>query len=182
MHPSGNASPFASVANVIFDPKRETARGTIGIQHAFPWFVGLEPQEQVWDHSTYSKNRQRFLDGDLARKFLQETVQQATDKGLVSDELFTVDGILIEAWASLKSLKPIHGKDGDDSKDPPPDDPGNPTVDFHGEKRANDTHRSTTDKESCLARKGKGSAPTVFGQCADGKPERVSGGWGFTDF
>lgn len=122
----------------------------------FRWFVGLEPQEQVWDHSTYSKNRQRFLDGDLARKFLMETVRQATDKGLVSDEHFTVDGTLIEAWASLKSLKPIHGKDGDDSKDPPPDDPGNPTVDFHGKKRANDTHRSATDKESRLARKGKG--------------------------
>ena len=122
----------------------------------FRWFVGLGPQEPVWDHSTYSKNRQRFLDGDLARKFLMETVRQATDKGLVSDEHFTVDGTLIEAWASLKSLKPIHGKDGDDSKDPPPDDPGNPTVDFHGEKRANDTHRSTTDRESRLARKGKG--------------------------
>jgi transposase len=122
----------------------------------FRWFVGLGPQDPVWDHSTYSKNRQRFLDGDLARKFLVETVRQATAMGLVSDEHFSVDGTLIEAWASLKSLKPISGKDSDRGNHPPPGDPGNPTVDFQGEQRGNDTHRSTTDGESRLARKGKG--------------------------
>jgi transposase len=119
----------------------------------FRWFVGLGPHEQVWDHSTYSKNRERFLSGDLARRFLAETVCQATTKGLMSDEHFTVDGTLIEAWASLKSLKSI---DGDDKKDPPPDDPGNPTIDYRGEKRSNATHRSKTDAESRIARKGKG--------------------------
>ena len=122
----------------------------------FRWFVGLAPQEAVWDHSTYSKNRKRFLDSDLARKFLQETIRQATEKELVSDEHFTVDGTLIEAWASLKSLHPIAGKEEKDPPHSPPDDPGNPTVDFHGETRRNDTHRSTTDADSRLARKGKG--------------------------
>jgi len=121
----------------------------------FRWFVGLAPQERVWDHSTFSKNRKRFLDGDLARKFLLETVRQATTKGLVSDEHFSVDGTLVEAWASLKSLKPM-SKENSDRRDPPHQDPGNPSVDFRGETRRNDTHRSTTDPESRLIRKGKG--------------------------
>jgi transposase len=121
----------------------------------YRWFVGLAPQERVWDHSTFSKNRKRFLDGDLARKFLLETVRQATAKGLVSDEHFSVDGTLVEAWASLKSLKPV-SKEDSDKRDPPPSDPRNPSVDFRGETRRNDTHRSTTDPESRLIRKGKG--------------------------
>jgi transposase len=121
----------------------------------FRWFVGLAPQERVWDHSTFSKNRKRFLDGDLARKFLLETVRQATVKGLVSDEHFSVDGTLVEAWASLKSIKPVTEEDTE-GRDPPPDDPGNPSVDFRGETRRNETHRSTTDPESRLIRKGKG--------------------------
>ena len=91
----------------------------------FRWFVGLAPQERVWDHSTFSKNRKRFLDGDLARKFLLETVRQATAKGLVSDEHFSVDGTLVEAWASLKSLKPVKEEDTEEN-DPPTQDPGNP--------------------------------------------------------
>jgi transposase len=118
----------------------------------FRWFVGLGPLERVWDHSTYSKNRDRFLAGDLARRFLAETVEQAGRQGLISDEHFTVDGTLVEAWASLKSLKPFTGE----RKGGPPDDPGNPAVDFHGEKRSNATHRSTTDADSRIARKGKG--------------------------
>ena len=90
-------------------------------------------------------------EGDVAREFLAEVVRQAQTKGLTSDEHFTVDGTLIEAWASLKSFQRK-----DQKKGPPPDDPGNPTVDFHGEKRSNQTHESTTDPDARLARKGNG--------------------------
>jgi hypothetical protein len=90
------------------------------------------------------------LDGDVAREFLCEVVKQAQEKKLTSDEHFTVDGTLVEAWASLKSFQ---RKDG---KHTPPGDPGNPTVDFHGENRSNQTHESTTDPDALLARKGHG--------------------------
>jgi transposase len=116
----------------------------------FRWFVGMNLDEPVWDVTVFTKNRDRLLDGDVAREFLMETVGQAREKNLTSDEHFTVDGTLIEAWASLKSF---HRKD---EKNTPPDDPGNPTVDFHGEKRSNDTHESTTDADALLARKGSG--------------------------
>jgi transposase len=116
----------------------------------FRWFVGMNLDEPVWDVTVFTKNRDRLLDGDVAREFLCEVVKQAQEKKLTSDEHFTVDGTLIEAWASLKSFQ---RKDG---KNPPPDDPGNPTVDFHGEKRSNQTHESTTDPDALLARKGNG--------------------------
>src|SRR3954449_10297941 len=116
----------------------------------FRWFVGMNLDEPVWDVTVFTKNRDRLLDGDVAREFLGEVVRQAQEKKLTSDEHFTVDGTLVEAWASLKSFQ---RKDG---KNPPPDDPGNPTVDFHGEKRSNQTHQSTTDPDALLARKGSG--------------------------
>ena len=116
----------------------------------FRWFVGMNLDEPVWDVTVFTKNRDRLLDGDVAREFLCEVVKQAQEKKLTSDEHFTVDGTLVEAWASLKSFQP---KDG---KTTPPDDPGNPTVDFHGEKRSNQTHESTTDPDALLARKGNG--------------------------
>jgi transposase len=116
----------------------------------FRWFVGMNLDEPVWDVTVFTKNRDRLLDGDVAREFLSEVVKQAQEKKLTSDEHFTVDGTLLEAWASLKSFQP---KDG---KNTPPDDPGNPTVDFHGEKRSNQTHQSTTDPDALLARKGNG--------------------------
>ena len=116
----------------------------------FRWFVGMNMDELVWDVTVFTKNRDRLLDGDVAREFLCEVVKQAQEKKLTSDEHFTVDGTLVEAWASLKSFQQ---KDG---KNPPPDDPGNPTVDFHGEKRSNQTHESTTDPDALLARKGNG--------------------------
>ena len=116
----------------------------------FRWFVGMNMDEPVWDVTVFTKNRDRLLDGDVAREFLCEVVKQAQEKKLTSDEHFTVDGTLVEAWASLKSFQQ---KDG---KNPPPDDPGNPTVDFHGEKRSNQTHESTTDPDALLARKGNG--------------------------
>jgi len=116
----------------------------------FRWFVGMNLDEPVWDPTVFTKNRNRLLEGDVAREFLAKVVGQAQAKGLTSDEHFTVDGTLIEAWASLKSFQ------RKDQKNTPPDDPGNPSVDFHGEKRSNQTHESTTDPDARLARKGNG--------------------------
>src|SRR5215475_1704612 len=116
----------------------------------YRWFVGMNLDEPVWDVTVFTKNRDRLLDGDVAREFLCEVVKQAQSQGLTSDEHFTVDGTLIEAWASLKSFQPKG------EKNCPPDDPGNPTVDFHGEQRSNETHESTTDPDARLARKGNG--------------------------
>ena len=116
----------------------------------FRWFVGMNLDEPVWDVTVFTKNRNRLLEGDVAREFLCEVVSQAREKNLTSDEHFTVDGTLIEAWASLKSFQRKDEKQG------PPDDAGNPTVDFHGEKRSNQTHESTTDPDALLARKGNG--------------------------
>jgi transposase len=116
----------------------------------FRWFVGMNLDEPVWDVTVFTKNRNRLLEGDVAREFLCEVVNQAQENNLTSDEHFTVDGTLIEAWASLKSFQRKDRKNG------PPDDPGNPTVNFHGEQRSNQTHQSTTDPDALLARKGHG--------------------------
>ena len=115
----------------------------------FRWFVGLGMDDEIWSPTTFSKNRDRLLQGDVAAAFFDAVVDQARQAGLLSDEHFTVDGTLLEAWASLKSFR---RKDGDPTA--PPDDPGNPTVNFHGEARRNDTHQSTTDPDARLARKG----------------------------
>src|SRR6266849_6597682 len=117
----------------------------------FRWFVGLNADDAVWDATVFTKNRDRLLEADIAKQFLAQVVAQAGERGLTSDEHFTVDGTLLEAWASVKSFQPKAGE-----KTPPPDDPGNPTVNVHGEKRSNETHQSTTDPESQLARKGPG--------------------------
>jgi transposase len=117
----------------------------------FRWFVGLNMDEEVWHATVYSKNRDRLLEADVAREFFRLVKAEATRLDLMSDEHFTVDGTLLEAWASLKSFKRKDGQQG-----PPPDDPGNPTVNFHGEKRKNDTHASTTDPDALLACKGAG--------------------------
>jgi transposase len=117
----------------------------------FRWFVGMNLDEEVWDPTTFTKNRERLLDADVAREFLSQIVKQAREKGWTSDEHFTVDGTLIEAWASLKSFQRK-----DQNKAAPPEDRGNPTVNFHGEKRSNQTHESTTDADAKLARKGSG--------------------------
>jgi transposase len=117
----------------------------------FRWFVGLSMDEPVWDVTVFTKNRERLLEADVARQFFQLVVEQARELDLMSDEHFTVDGTLLEACASLKSFQ----KSGEE-QGPPPDDPGNPTVDFHGESRSNKTHESTTDADALLARKGSG--------------------------
>jgi transposase len=119
----------------------------------FRWFVGLNLDEPVWDATVFSKNRERLLKGGIAQGFFQAVLEQACAQGLLSDEHFTVDGTLIEAWAGHKSFK---RKDQSAAKTPPDDDPGNPSIDFHGEQRRNDTHQSTTDPEALLARKGPG--------------------------
>jgi transposase len=119
----------------------------------FRFFLDMNLDDPSWDATTFTKNRDRLVQHEVARHFFEEVVRQAKQAGLMSAEHFTVDGTLIEAWASLKSFR----KKGEKPQDrPPPDDPGNPTVNFHGEKRSNDTHQSTTDPESKLARKGNG--------------------------
>jgi transposase len=117
----------------------------------FRWFVGLNMDESVWVPTVFSKNRDRLLRSDIAEKFFAQVLEQARHQELLSDEHFSVDGTLIEAWASQKSFQK---KDQDQT--PPPEDPGNPTVNFHGENRSNDTHESTTDPEARLARKSSG--------------------------
>jgi transposase len=117
----------------------------------FRWFLDMNLDAESFDASTFAKNKERLLQADVSRLFFEGVVRQAKEASLISAEHFTVDGTLIEAWASLKSFRP-RGERG--KKQPPPDDPGNPTVNFHGEKRSNATHESTTDPEAKLARKG----------------------------
>ena len=117
----------------------------------FRWFVGMNIDDPVWDVTVFTKNRERLLAAGVANTLFAEVLAQASSRALLSSEHFTVDGTLIEAWASHKSFK---RKDGSDQQ--PVDDPGNPTVDFHGERRSNATHQSTTDPDARLARKGKG--------------------------
>jgi transposase len=119
----------------------------------FRWFLDMNWDEPGFDHSSFTRNRARLLEHDVAGEFFRTVVEQARALKLTSDEHFTVDGTLIEAWASLKSLRP-KGEDRNDRT--PPDDPGNPSVDFHGERRQNATHQSTTDPEARLAKKGAG--------------------------
>lgn len=116
----------------------------------YRWFVGLSLDDPIWDATTFTKNRDRLLDGDIAGAFFSEVLAAIKADGLLSDEHFTVDGTLLEAWASHKSFKPK----GTDRT--PPDDPKNPTVNFHGQPRRNDTHQSTTDPDARLFKKGGG--------------------------
>lgn len=120
----------------------------------FRWFVGLGVDDPVWDHSTFSKNRDRLLEGEIAAKFLNAVLSQPRVKRLLSTDHFSVDGTLIEAWASMKSFKPKAVADG--GGDPPASAGRNAEVDFKGQKRSNDTHRSTTDPEARLYKKGPG--------------------------
>ncbi len=117
----------------------------------FRWFVGLNVDEPVWVPTVFSKNRDRLMEGDVAEKFFARILDQASAAGLTSDEHFSVDGTLIEAWASHKSFQRK-----DQTETPTPDDPGNPTVNFHGEERSNQTHESKTDADARLARKSGG--------------------------
>ena|SRR5215207_713832 len=119
----------------------------------YRWFLDMGLMEPSFDPTVFTKNRQRLLKHDVAQQFFDAVVRQAADLGLLSDDHFTVDGTLIEAAASLKSFRP---KDKPPEDEPPPDDPGNPRVNFRGQRRSNATHRSTTDSEARLAKKGTG--------------------------
>jgi transposase len=122
----------------------------------FRWFVGLSMDDTVWHPTTFTKNRDRLLQGEIAARFFDAITVQARAAGLLSDEHFTVDGTQLEAWASLKSFRPRDAAPGD-----PPDDPGNPSVNFRGERRSNATHASTTDPDAQLYRKANGQAATL---------------------
>ena len=117
----------------------------------FRWFVGIGVDDAAWDHSTFSKNRDRLLEGDIAAKFLSAVLAQPRVKRLLSSDHFSVDGTLIEAWASMKSFKPRDG-----GEEPPAAGGRNAEADFHGQKRSNQTHASTTDPDARLYKKGPG--------------------------
>lgn len=131
----------------------------------YRWFVGLTPDARIWDETVFSKNRERLLNGAIASKFFQKVLELAETEGLVSSEHFSVDGTQIQAWASHKSFQPKDadqkpgGGNSDDDTGRPQGTPaeGNPSIDFHGEKRTNETHESKTDPESRLYKKSKGS-------------------------
>lgn len=121
----------------------------------FRWFVGLNLDDDIWNHSTFTKNRDRLLEGEIAQRFFEEVLAMAKKQGLVSQEHFTVDGTIIEAWASHKSFQ---RKDDDSDDDEPPKGSGrgkNPDVDYQGQKRKNDTHESKTDPDARLYRKSR---------------------------
>ena len=121
----------------------------------FRWFVGLNMDDEVWNATTFSKNRDRLLRGEIAEEFFTAVLDLARGKELLSDEHFTVDGTMVEGWASLKSFQPKD--ESERHSNDKPDDPGNPTVNFHGQKRSNKTHESTTDADLRLFKKTKGS-------------------------
>lgn len=141
----------ASLLQILFTVRSERQLcERINYDLMFRWFVGLSMDDRVWDHSTFSKNRDRLMAHEIDELLFQAIKKQAYAKKLLSREHFSVDGTLLEASASLKSFKPRDKSQDDDSDD------DNQGVDFHGEKRSNKTHQSTTDPESTLFRKGKG--------------------------
>jgi transposase len=166
----------------------------IGYNLLFRWFLDLQPSEQVWTPEVFSMNRQRFADHGFVQTFFDRVVREALLEGVASREHFAVDGTLIQSYASLKSVRPIDTTDERVSDGSDDDDPGNPTVNFHGQKRANATHRSIVDPEARLARKGDGQPAllshsvhvlmdTTSGLCLDvavdeanGRAERIQAG------
>ena len=135
----------------------------------FRWFVGLNMDDLVWDATVFTKNRDRVLGGEVAKVFFQEVLAEARRRSLLSDEHFTVDGTLIEAWASHKSFKPKDQSDSDEGG-------SNPSVDFRRQRRTNDTHASRTDPEARLYKKSKGAESRLcyMGHLMIDKPPRVS--------
>jgi transposase len=135
----------------------------------FRWFVGLSLDAEVWDETVFTKNRERLIEGDIARKFMAAVLNQGSVKALLSDDHFSVDGTLIEAWASMKNFRP---KDG--SGEPPA--PGrNGDRDFHREKLSNQTHASTTDPDAVPQRPGPARQARLSGARSDGEPARSGG-------
>lgn len=141
----------ASVLQMLYSIRSERQlMEQLNFNILFRWFVGLNMDDRVWAATVYTKNRARLLQGHVDERFFNAILAQARDKGLLSEEHFTVDGTLIEAWASQKSFQ------RKDRPKPPSDDPGNADVDFRGEKRTNDTHESKTDPQARLFRKARG--------------------------
>ena len=138
----------------------------------FRWFVGLGVDDPVWDHSTFSKNRDRLLEGEIAAKFLAAVLAQPKVKRLLSSDHFSVDGTLIEAWASIKSFRRKDGGDDDQAGAGPQRERS-----FHKEKRSNETHQSTTDPDARLYKKARRAAGQALlpGACPDGEPPRPGG-------
>jgi transposase len=126
----------------------------------FKWFLGLNITDRAFDHSTFSKNRERLMEREIARGLLGEVVREARKRRLISEEHFTVDGTLLQAWASIKSFRPREGAGGERPRGSKPRG-RNEGVDFRGERRSNATHASTTDLEALLARKSNASAATL---------------------
>jgi len=137
----------------------------------FRWFLDMGADDETFDHSTFSANRERFMKHEVGQQLFAQILVQAKAENLLSAEHFSIDGTLVEAAASLKSFKK---KDEEPGERPPPDDPGNPTVDFHGEKRSNETHESTTDPEARLARKSNGTTAKLS-YCLNGMSENRNG-------
>jgi transposase len=128
----------------------------IDLHLAYRWFVGLSADEPVWDPTTFTKNRDRLLEHEVSQEFFDSVRKIIEQYDLASDEHFSIDGTQLEAWASLKSFQRKEGKSEEKTQPPSDNDPGNPSVDFRGEQRCNDTHESKTDPDSRLSRKGKG--------------------------
>jgi transposase len=139
------------VAGVLLDPLGAALMERLEYDLLFRWFVGIGVDDAAWDHSVFSKNRDRLLEGDIAAKFLAAVLAQPKVKKLLSTDHFSVDGTLIEAWASVKSVKAKNGSDA-----PPAGGGRNGEANFHRQKRSNETHVSTTDPDARLYRKGKG--------------------------
>lgn len=145
----------ASILQILYSIRSERQlMEEIEFNILFRWFVGLGLDAPVWDHSTFTKNRDRLLESDIARLFFAKVVERAKRKRFLSDEHFTVDGSLIEAWASMKSFQP---KDGNNDGGGMAGGGSNPDVDFRGQARSNDTHESKTDKDARLYRKSNGA-------------------------
>jgi transposase len=150
----------------------------LGYNLLWLWFLDRELSEGSFNHSVFAKNYERVLSADVAKLFFAEVYDLSRQEGWTSDEHFTADGTLIESWASLKSFVRKDGRDEKKVQSAKDEDPGNPTIDFRGEKRRNDTHQSTTDPESVLYRKANGQAARLcfgghilmenrHGPCAD---------------
>jgi transposase len=151
----------AQLLQIIYSIRSERLlMETIEYNLLFRWFIGLGIDDAIWDHSTFSQNRDRLMTGKISEKFFQAIKAQAEAKKLLSREHFSLDGTLIDAAASMKSFRPIDERPEDDPRNHP-DGGRNPEVDFHGEKRSNETHRSTTDPEARLAKKAKGQASKI---------------------
>jgi transposase len=148
----------ASILQILYTIRSERQlMDQIDFNIMFRWFIGLNPDDEVWDHSTFTKNRNRLLESEITKIFFSKVVNRAKKKKFLSDTHFTVDGTLIEAWASLKSFQKKEAAEKKSSQTPEPPERGrNAEIDFHGEKRSNETHESKTDKEALLYKKGKG--------------------------